>query len=152
MRRPIPLPAPLRALTLLGWLAAALAVAGGLGLVLGGLGFRWDPLDLSRRRLESADRAIVQARAGAAARTAEAEGQAGQVVRLDDALETLRSLDRVTFQSARTARTADDAALPLSPDRADRLRRHDRELCRISPGLGGCATAPDPARAGEPAV
>jgi len=156
MRPWITPPAVLRALTPTGWIVVTVAFVSGLALVLalvlGGLGFRWDPLDLSRRRLESAERATAHARAEAASRSAEAEGQAGQVVRLDNALRTMRSLDRATTRSLRTARTADDASLPLSPARADRLRGHDRELCRIAPDLGGCAPAPDPAGAGDPAV
>ena len=44
----------LRALTPLGWLAAV-ATALALGFVLlGGLGFRWDPLNLQHKRLEAA--------------------------------------------------------------------------------------------------
>jgi len=44
----------LRALTPLGWLAAA-AAALALGCVLlGGLGFRWDPLNLQHKRLDAA--------------------------------------------------------------------------------------------------
>lgn len=139
-----------RALTPLGWIAGGGAILIGLALVLGGLGFRWDPLDLSRRRAERAEAAAVQASAEAAARAAEAQGQAGQVARLDAALATARSLERATAQSIQIARTADDASLPLSPDRADRLRDHDRELCRLAPDLVGCAAPADPARNGGP--
>jgi hypothetical protein len=92
------------------------------------------------------------ARAEASARAAEALGQAGQVVRLDAAQTTLRSLDRVTSRSLQSARTADDASLPIPDDRAARLRDHDRELCRIAPDLGGCTAAPDPAGDGNPAL
>jgi len=152
MRSWITPPAVLRALTPKGWIVATVALVSGLVLVLGGLGFRWDPFDLSRRRFESADRAMAQARAEAAARSAEAEGQAGQVVRLDAALRTTRSLDRATARSLQTARTADDAALPLPTARAHRLRDHDRQLCRIAPDLGGCSAAPDPAGDGGPVM
>jgi hypothetical protein len=144
--------APLRALTPAGWLVAIVIAVTGLALVLGGLGFRWDPFDLSRRRLERAERATAEARAGSAARAAEAAGQAGQIVRLDAAHDTLRSLDRVTDTALQTARTADDASQSLPADRADRLRRHDAELCRLAPDLGGCTAPPDPAGAGGPAL
>ena len=40
-----------KALTPLGGVAAIAAAAALVALVLGGLGFRWDPLDLDRRRL-----------------------------------------------------------------------------------------------------
>jgi hypothetical protein len=151
--RPAPrLPAILRALTPAGWIAGAAAIVAIIAIVLGGLGFRWDPFDLSRRRAERAERASVAASAEASARSAESRGEAGQFARLDAALQSARSLDRATTRSIQTARTADDAALPLETDRADRLRDHDRQLCRIAPDLVGCAAAPDPASDGEPAV
>lgn len=150
--RALTLPAVLRTLTPLGWIAGIVVVVAATGLVLGGLGFRWDPFDLSRRRLEAAELSAARAEAEAAARSAEAQAQADQVTRLDAALHTLRSLDRATTLSIQEARTADDADLPLATDRADRLRDHDRELCRIVPDLAGCAAAPDPAGAGEPTV
>ena len=136
----------------LGWIAGLVAAVVTVALVLGGLGFRWDPFDLSRRRAEKAEAASVHARADAAARSAEARAQAAQVARLDVALQITRSLDRATAQSIQEARTADDADLPLSIDRADRLRDHDRELCRIAPHLVGCAAAPDLAGDGKPTV
>ncbi|MES2860973.1 MAG: hypothetical protein V4701_05840 [Pseudomonadota bacterium] len=140
----------LRTLTPIGWAAAGIAFVATVAVVLGGLGFRWDPFDLSRRRLEHAEQAVVHARAAAAARTAEAEAQAGQVMRLDAAHAAIRSLDRATHTAIQIARTADDAALPLPAARADRLRDHDRELCRIDPDLVGCTAATDPAGDGEP--
>lgn len=142
----------LRTLTPLGLIAGIVATVAALGLVLGGLGFRWDPLDLSRRRAEASEAAAARARADADARSAEAEGQADQVARLDAALRTTRSLDRATTPAIQDARTADDADHPLSTDRAARLRDHDRELCRIAPDLVGCAAAPDLAAVGEPTV
>ena len=118
-------------------------------LVLGGLGFRWDPFDLGRRRLQRAEAAAAAAVAEAAARTAEAEAQAAQGIRLDAAVQSVVTLDRVTSRSIQDARTADDASTPLPADRVDRLRDHDRELCRLAPGLVGCSAAPDPAGAGD---
>ncbi|WP_396595611.1 hypothetical protein [Brevundimonas sp. R86498] len=152
MRPPTVLLRILRRLTPGGWLVGAGVLLAVLALGLGAAGFRWDPFDLSRRRLETAGRAAAAARAEAAARTAEARGQAGQIIRLEAVQDRLRSLDRVTSRSLRSARTADDVSLPLPEDRAARLRDHDRELCRIAPDLGGCATAPDPAGDGDPAL
>ena len=151
MRAP-PLSALLRTFTPLGWIAGTVAAVAAIVLVLGGLGLRWDPFDLSRRRLERAELASAQALADAVARSAEAQAEAGQVARLDVALQTTRSLDRATTVSIQEARTAHDADIALSPDRADRLRDHDLELCRIAPDLNGCAAAPDLAGAGEPTV
>lgn len=142
----------LRALTPLGWLAAGIASLMTVALVLAGLGFRWDPFDLSRRRAERAEASAGQARADAAARSAEAEGQTGQVARLDAALVTARRLDTVTTRSTLEAKEADDADQPLADDRRDRLRAHDDELCRLAPELGGCAAPADPAGRRRPAL
>ena len=146
------LPPVLRTLAPMGWLALGIAVLAVVAVVLGGLGFRWDPFDLDRRRLNRAEASGVVATREAAARTAEALAQAGQVARLDAAVQSATTLERVTARSIQNARTADDSSLPLPADRAARLRDHDRELCRIAPDLVGCPAAPDPAGDGEPAV
>lgn len=57
----------LRFPTPLGWLALAVGGVLVVALLAGGLGFRWDPLELDRRRL---DAARVQAAAGDAAAAA----------------------------------------------------------------------------------
>ena len=145
-------PPILRTLRPLGWLAVCAAVLAVVALVLGGLGLRWDPFDLGRRRLDRAEAVAAAAVSESAARTAEAQGQAGQVARLEAAVQSAVALDRVTARSIQTARTADDTATPLPADRAARLRDHDRELCRIAPDLIGCPAAPDPAADREPAV
>lgn len=145
-------PPSLRALAPAGWLALGFAALIAGVVVLGGLGFRWDPFDLSRRRADRAEQVAVAATREAAARSAEALAQAGQVDRLDAALRSTVAIERATARSIETARTAHDASTPLPADRADRLRDHDRELCRIAPDLAGCFAAPDPAGDGEPAV
>lgn len=142
----------LRSLTPLGWLTLILVCVATLGLLLGSLGFRWDPFDLAQRRAERAEAAADLARAEATARAAEAEGQSGQVARLDAAHTIIRRTEAATTPILLEARTAHDADLPLSPDRLDRLRAHDDELCRITPDLGGCTAAPDPARDRRPAL
>lgn len=133
----------LRALTPAGWLAVSAAGLVVAALLLGGLGFRWDPFDLDRRRLAKANEAIAHARAEAAVRTAEASAQAGQVARLDTAMRTSVALERATSLSIQDARTADDATEPLPADRVDRLRDHDRELCRLASALEGCSAEVD---------
>ncbi len=147
MRPPI-----LRTLAPMGWLALGVGTLAAIAVVLGGLGFRWDPFDLDRRRMHRAEAEAAVAGRQAAARTAEARGQAEQVVRLDAALRSAVTLERVTAQAIQTARTADDVSLPLSPDRADRLRAHDRELCRHASDLVGCPATAGPAGHGDPAV
>lgn len=142
-------PPVLKALTPLGWLAVGVAVLAAIAVVLGSLGFRWDPFDLARRRADRAEQAAATATAEAAARSAEASGQAGQVARLDAAVRSTVALERATAHSIQIARTADDASTPLDPDRADRLRAHDGELCRVSPDLLGCPAAFDPAGHGD---
>lgn len=145
-------PSLLRTLTPVGWLALGLAGLAVVVVLLDGLGFRWDPLQLDRRRADRAEQGAATARAEASARSAEAQAQAGQVARLDVALQSAVTLERITVRSIQNARTADDASTPLPADRADRLRDHDRELCRIAPDLVGCSAAAGPADTGEPAV
>lgn len=145
-------PPVLGTLTPLGWLATGAAAVGAVALVLGGLGFRWDPFDLGHRRLDRAEASAATALGEAAARSAEADGQAGQVARLDAAVQSAVTLDRVMARSIQTARTADDASLPLPTDRVARLRDHDRELCRIAAALVGCSATSDPADDGASAV
>ncbi|MCA3698301.1 hypothetical protein [Brevundimonas sp.] len=141
-----------RSLTPLGWLTLILVCVATVALLLGGLGFRWDPFDLARRRADRAEAAADLAHAEAVARAAEAEGQSGQVARLDTAHTIIRRTEAATTPILLEARTAHDADLPLSPDRLDRLRAHDDELCRIAPDLGGCPATPDPARDRRPAL
>ena len=143
----------LRALTPWGWLAAGVAaLALGVAL-LGGLGFRWDPLDLQQKRLETtrtqARDAVAVATAQADARRLETEGAAAQAVRVDHYQHRTTAVERATATAVSQARSADDADHPLEHRRADRLRGHDRELCRLTPDLDGCAGAADAAGGGD---
>lgn len=140
MTPPVP-----KTLAPLGWLAVGVAALAAAAVLLGGLGFRWDPFDLGRRRADRAEQAAATASAEAAARSAEAAAQASQVTRLDAAVRSTVALERATASSIQIARTADDASTPLDPNRAHRLRAHDGELCRVSPDLRGCPAASDPA-------
>lgn len=146
----------LRALTRLGWLTTAAAVVA-LGFVLlGGLGFRWDPLNLKHKRLEAARTQARDATAAAAAqadaRRIETEGAAAQAQRVDHHHHMTGAADRATTAALAQARSADDADHPLETRRADRLRDHDRELCRVAPDLDGCAGATGLARGGDTPV
>ncbi|WP_295207117.1 hypothetical protein [uncultured Brevundimonas sp.] len=143
----------LRALTPLGWLAAAAAVVA-LGVVLlGGLGFRWDPLNLQHKRLEAARTqargATAVAAAQADARRIETEGAAAHARPVDHYHHMTGTAERATTAAVAQARSADDANHPLETRRADRLRGHNRELCRVAPDLDGCAGATGLARGGD---
>lgn len=146
----------LRALTPLGWLAAS-AVVLALGFaLLGGLGFRWDPLNLQQKRLETARTqaryAAAVAADQAAARWLETEGAAAQAVRVDHYQHRTTAVERATATAVAQARSADDADHPLEHRRADRLRGHDRELCRLAADLDGCTGAADAAGGGATSV
>ena len=114
-------------------------------VVLGrGLGLRWDPLDLEARRLDAARREVKTASAEAAARALEVEGAVAQARRVENHHQQQVAVTRATAISKAEARNAYDAERPLDPDRAARLRDHDRELCKLAPAV--ChAAATDPA-------
>ena len=61
-------PSLLRALMPLGWLAAGAAAVACLGVLLGGSGLRWDPLDVRQKRLATAQYRALSASAEAATR------------------------------------------------------------------------------------
>jgi len=132
------------------WLAGplpfGLALLALLGLLLwaaGAAGLRWDPFGLDRRRLQAAETRIALAESHADARQAEAEGEREQARRLERTFEHVRAAEALTSTTIHEARTSDESQTPLRPERADRLRLHDGELCRLSPDLVGCTTTVD---------
>ncbi|WP_312599382.1 hypothetical protein [Brevundimonas sp.] len=149
-------PSLFRVLTPVGWMAAGVAAVICLVVLLGGLGFRWDPLNLQQKRLAAAqDRARTASTEAAAqdrARRLEAEGAADQALRVDHYQQKTTKAERATAAILVQARSADDADQPLDPRRADRLRDHDGQLCRIAPDLDGCAAATGPAAGGDAAL
>ena len=129
-------PGFLRALTPLGRLLAGGVAIGLMLLLAAGLGLRWDPFDLAARRLERAEQRASAAAADIAARREEVVEERLQNHRLTLHHETRAAAKAATTAASIDARTADDAAEPLDPLRANRLRAHDRELCRLAPDLG----------------
>lgn len=91
---------------------------------------------------------LATAEADARARAAEAEGNADQVRRVETVHRQVIELRDVTDPVIHEARSAHDASTPLHPDRADRLREHDRRLCELAPGA--CAGAGAAAAPGRP--
>lgn len=140
-----------RGLAPLGRVAAALAFATLLAAVAGGVGLRWDPFDLQGRRLEAARAAALRTAANAAARALEVEGSVSQTARLDRLHQQTTAVERATARAAALAWSAHDSSISLDPARADRLLRHDRELCGLAADL--CAAAPaGPSGGGDDAL
>lgn len=131
----------MRALTPLGWLALVGALLLLLAIAGRGLGLTWDPFDLQQRRLEVADARAASAESDAEARRIEAAGQGRQAARVEIHHRQTLAVERSTVAAVTQARSAENANDPLDLVRADRLRAHDRELCRLAPDLDGCAAA-----------
>lgn len=129
----------LRALTPLGWLLVGLIAVAALAT----LGWRWDPFDLQTRRAERAESRAAVAESDAAARALEVEGEVALRHTAVARAQTTAAVRAATAVTLNEVRTADDASTPLDPGRADRLRRHDDQLCRLAPRLDGCAATPD---------
>lgn len=131
----------MRALTPLGWLALVGALALLLTVAGRGLGVTWDPFNLQQRRLEVADARAASAESDAEARRIEAAGRGRQAARVEIHHRQTLAVQRATVAAVTQARSANDANELLDLVRADRLRAHDRELCRLAPDLDGCAAA-----------
>ena len=131
------------------WVALAIGLSGLLFLSATVLGLRWDPFDLDARRLARAEATAARATSEAAARALEVEGERGQTARVQSHADILIATDRATARVVAQTQEDHDLLTPLAPDRADRLRAHDRELCRLAPDLAGCAATPDPAGGGD---
>lgn len=134
----------MRTLTPLGWLAVVAAAVLLLAIVGRGVGMRWDPFGLQQWRLEVAQARMTRAESDAEARRVEAAGQAEQLGRVEIHHHQTLAVERATVAAVTQARSAEDANELLDPVRADRLRAHDRELCRLATDLDGCAAAPGP--------
>lgn len=136
------------------WLAAAVAILVLVAVTAAAWDRIWSWLPWSTEtRLERAIDDAGQGRAEAEARGLEAAGQAAQLQRVDAVTRVIIETQAATAEVVAAARSALDAETPLDPACADRLRAHDRELCRLSPALVGCtAAADDPAGDGGDAM
>jgi hypothetical protein len=141
-----------RALTVTGRIVVVIGLLLAILLAGQGLGLHWDPLNLGARRLDAARSRAAAAEADAAARRLELEGEAGQRRALERINRRTVAVTRLTVPAMAEARTDDDADLPLATGRATRLRAHDRELCRISPGVCAEPAPVDPAGGSDHAV
>jgi hypothetical protein len=131
----------MRSLTPLGWLAVVGAAVLLLAVAGRGLGLRWDPFGLQQKRFETAQARAAEAESDVDARRIEAAGQVRQAARVEIHHRQTLAVQRATVAAVTQARSAEDANDPLDLVRADRLRAHDRELCRLAPDLDGCAAA-----------
>ncbi len=93
---------------------------------------------------------LATAAANADARATEAAANADQVRRVETVHRQVIELRDLTDPVIHEARSAPDASTPLDPDRADRLREHDRQLCEFVPGACAAAGAGEAAPAGYP--
>lgn len=132
--------------TLLGIIGAALAIVTLIALAA----HQWDRLWAwlpwsAETRLERVIRDRDHWAASAAVHAAEAEALRGQIVRTEAAQRSVTTLRDLTTPFVDEARSAPDASTHLDPERADRLREHDRRLCELAPG--GCIAGSDRANA-----
>lgn len=117
-------------------------------LVLGAIGFRFDPFDSLQKRADRAEASAVAANTDAAARRIESAGAADTVQRIDRITVQIRAAEAIAHQSALSAQDAPDAKHPVDPARLARLRHADQQLCDLRPGI--CADAPAAARDAGP--
>lgn len=126
--------------------AAALAVAA----------HQWDRLWSwlpwsEERRLERVIEQRDRLAAEAAAQAAHIEALSEQARRVETVRQQVIDLRDLTEPVILEARSAPDASIPLDPERADRLRGHDRKLCERASGVCG-APAAAPAGSRDPAL
>lgn len=108
----------------------------------GALGVRWDPFGRQARSLAQAEARAERARAEAFARVLEVEGERAMNARVVDLHRRAAAAETAVIHTLSEARSAPDANDLVPAERGDRLRAHDRELCRLAPDLEGCAAAP----------
>lgn len=83
------------------------------------------------------------AQAQAAVASLETQGARESAARVDVVIRRRESADHTVVQITPEALDAEDAHAPLDPERADRLRLADDQLCLSAPALAGCSTDND---------
>lgn len=131
----------MRMLTPLGWLALAGVAAAAFAALALATGWRWDPFDLQHRRLRAAEDRAAIAQVEVAALRQQVRGEVEQAARVNRHHQQALAVARVTTSAVAAARNSDEDPIPLGAIRADRLRAHDDELCRLAPGVCGSAQA-----------
>lgn len=89
----------------------------------------------AERRIERVTRDRDRLSAEAAARREEAMAAGAQTRRVEHAHRQMLELNERTLSAIHESRSAPDANQKLDPDRADRLRGHDRGLCELAPDV-----------------
>lgn len=119
----------------------ALSVLAGILLLiiafvaLDGLGFRFDPFNLSAKQLARSEQQRDQAQQDATARRIETAGTVETLRRVEKVTIQIRAAEQIAFQSATDAAEAPDANTPVEPARLDRLRLADERLCQLRPAI-----------------
>lgn len=139
-------PAPYRLpLRIAGLALAVIAIVAVAFVVLGAVGFRFDPFDLQARKLDNAQSAKAVAEASASKATIEAAGARDTITRVEIALSQRDAARESVAQLSAQTWSAPDAESPIDPDRINRLRDFDQQLCTIRPAI--CAPAASDAAA-----
>ncbi|PZU74143.1 MAG: hypothetical protein DI531_08195 [Brevundimonas sp.] len=128
-----------------GWALSGLALIAFIWLIvgaLGGLGFRFDPLDLARKRADRAEDQAVVATINAGARSREVAGERDTTRRVETARARIHQAEAIAADFTTQARAAPDANHPLDPDRLARLRLADERLCQAHPAVCPADAAP----------
>ncbi len=129
-----------RIITPTGWIAlfAVFCVLFGLASVArpSFLGLKFDPFGIDARKLDR-----LEGQVSVLERQATGQAEISTAVERHYSRETI--IRDGTSEAIAQARSAPDAATPLDPMRADRLRAADQWLCKASPSL--CADS-NPAR------
>jgi len=120
----------------LSWIKAApwLVTGAVLVTILGGLWLHGRAAGVAVERPK-----VEAARDDAAARGLEAQGERDSAARVEAFQGRVGAARETVTRLERDLQDTDDAEDPMDPVRADRLRAHDRELCRLAPQLEGCA-------------
>ena len=107
----------------------------------------WSDARRLERVIDQRDRLAAEA----AVQATHIEALTEQARRVETVHRQVIELRDLTDPVIHEARSAPDASTPLDPDRADRLREHDRRLCELAPGA--CAgPAAAPAGSGDPGL